>query len=204
MLDRLLTTSRTELLRDGEDGAFRELLHDYFAFAQNLEEARIKFAAHIGLSATQYMILIAIAHGSPEKPLGINQIAKRLHLSGAFVTIEVNKLVAEGLVDKKPHPTDGRRVQLFTTRTGIDRLGRLAAFQRPVNDALFDGLSAEEFRQLAGILARLADNGHPAIKLADHLESAMDGQLPFALRKDESARELAESEAGDSGGKKVR
>ena len=200
MHDRLLTTSRKELLRGGDDGTFRELLHDYFAFAQNLEAARIKFAAHIGLSATQYMILIAIAHGSPEKPLGINQIAKRLHLSGAFVTIEVNRLVAEDLVEKKPHPTDGRRVQLFATRNGIDRLVRLATFQRPVNDALFRNLSADEFGQLAHILARLADNGHAAIKLADHLESTMDGQLPFPLRKDEAASELTES---DPGGKTV-
>lgn len=203
MLDRLLTTSRTALLHDGEDGDFREFLHDYFAFAQNLEDARIKFASHIGLSATQYMILIAIAHGSPEKALGINQVAERLHLSGAFVTIEVSKLVAEGLVDKKPHPTDGRRVQLFATRIGIDRLVRLAAFQRPVNDALFDGLSTDEFKQLAGILARLADNGRAAIKLADHLESKAKGQCLFVLYEHELGAEFTESDAGDPGGQKA-
>jgi len=114
-----------------------------------------------------------VAHTPESEPVGINQIADRLHLSGAFVTIEVNKLVAEGLVDKRGHPDDGRRVQLFVTKEGVDRLTRLAAFQRPVNDALFGMLSREEFRVLSRLLGRLADNGDAAVKLASHLEATM-------------------------------
>ena len=177
---RLLTTSREQLLKNGEDKKFRELLHDFFAFAQSLEKARSKFATHIGLTATQYMILIAIAHSPPEKALGINQIAKRLRLSGAFVTIEVNKLVEDGLVKKKPHPSDGRRVQLFATRNGTERLASLAAFQRPVNDALFAELSRTDFDRLASIIARLAENGDAANNLADHLENIMGNNARFA------------------------
>jgi len=197
LLDRLLTISRKEFLSNGSDAAFRELLHGYFAFAQNLEEARIKFASHIGLSATQYMTLIAIAHSAPERPLGINQLARRLHLSGAFVTTEVNKLVAEGLVEKKLHPTDGRRVQLYATQAGVDRLVRLAAFQRPVNDALFGGLSRAEFEQFAKILARLADNGDAAIKLAEHLESIMEDQPHVASTTRKQRRSPAKAKRGN-------
>ncbi|MDX8464635.1 MarR family winged helix-turn-helix transcriptional regulator [Mesorhizobium sp. VK23B] len=167
----LLTASKPELLDGGEDRTLRTLLHDYFAFARNLEEARAKFASYIGLSPTQYMILILLAHSPQDEPLGINQIADRLHLSGAFVTIEVNKLVAEDLVHKSGHPTDGRRVQLVVTEEGLNRLKRLAAFQRPVNDALFGMLSHDEFGQLSRLLAKLAANGEKAVKLAGYIEA---------------------------------
>lgn len=174
MLDRLLTASKSELLdNEDDDRTLRALLHDYFAFARNLEESRAKFANYVGLSPTQYMILIAIAHAPKGEPTGISQIAAKLHLSGAFVTIEVNKLVSDGLVEKNSHPSDGRRVQLVVTRDGINRLMRLAAFQRPVNDTLFGMLSLEEFRFLSHLLARLAANGDSAVKLASHIEAKM-------------------------------
>jgi MarR family transcriptional regulator, organic hydroperoxide resistance regulator len=174
LLEGLLTASKPELLEGGSDRALRAVLHDYFAFARNLEESRTKFANYVGLSPTQYMILIAVAHAPQSEPVGISQIADKLHLSGAFVTIEVNKLVAGGLVDKGEHPSDGRRVQLFVTDEGVDRLTRLAAFQRPVNDALFGMLSREEFRLLSVLLTKLAANGDNAVKLASHLEASME------------------------------
>lgn len=174
LAEQLLTISKKALLRDGEDVAFRKLLLDFFAFAQKLDEARTRFASHIGLSAAQYMSLIAIAQGSKERPLGINELARRLHLSGAFVTVEVNKLVAEGLVEKRKHPTDRRRVQLFATPAGRDRLAHLAAFQRPVNDALFGTLSSTEFDRLSDVLSRLVENADAANRLAEHLEGVME------------------------------
>jgi DNA-binding MarR family transcriptional regulator len=174
VLDDLLTASKRELLDNGDDHTLRALLHDYFAFARNLEAARAKFAAYIGLSPTQYMILIAIAHAPEDEALGISQIADKLHLSGAFVTIEVNKLEADKLVRKAPHPSDGRRIQLAVTHEGVSRLRRLAAFQRPVNDALFGMLSRDEMRNLASLLAMLAANGRSAVKLADYIEATME------------------------------
>src|SRR5947209_18178390 len=96
--DALLTASRPELLDKNGDSTFRSLLYDYFAFGRSLEAARAKFASYVDLSPTQYLILIAIAHSSLDEPMGINQLATRLHLSGAFITNEVNKLVSDELI----------------------------------------------------------------------------------------------------------
>ena len=169
----LLTTSRPELLDDGGDQTFRELLYAYFAFGRSLDAARAKFAGYAGLSTTQYLILIAVMHSRQDEPLGINQLAERLYLSGAFVTIEVSKLVTDGLIEKTTHASDRRRVQLAVTPAGIERLTRLAAFQRPVNDALFGTLSRAEFKQLLHLLNRLAADGDQAIKLASHIERTL-------------------------------
>jgi DNA-binding MarR family transcriptional regulator len=145
------------------------MLYDFFAFGSTLETARAGFANFVGLSPTQYFSLIVIARS--ETPPGVNQVAARLHLSGPFVTLEINKLVKEGLVEKRPHPTDGRRVQLFVTPSGWDKLARLAKFQRPVNDALFETLSRKEFEQLKDMMRRLSEGGARALQLAKLYES---------------------------------
>lgn len=166
----LLTASKPELLDKDGDRIFRGLLYDYFAFSRGLDAARAKFARYADLSQTQYLILIAVVHSSQDEPMGINQIAERLYLSGAFITNEVNKLVSDGLMEKSAHPSDGRRVQLTVTERGLALLKRLATFQRPVNDALFDVLTREEFKLLSQLLGRLAANGDRAVKLAEHIE----------------------------------
>lgn len=170
----LLTASKPELLDKEGDRTLRGLLYDFFAFSRNLEAARAKFASYVDLSPSQYLIMIAITHFRSDGPMGINQLAERLHLSSTFITNEVNKLVTAGLIGKEAHPSDGRRVQLAVTALGIGRLKRLAAFQRPVNDALFGMLTRDEFRSLSLLLARLAANGDRALRLAQHVEATLE------------------------------
>lgn len=186
MLDALLTTSKPELLEENGDLAFRRLLYAYFAFGRSLETARTKFANYVDLSTTQYLILIAVANANQKEPMGINQVAERLYLSGPFVTIEVNNLVEDGLIEKSTHPSDKRRVQLSVTPAGLDRLKRLAAFQRPINDALFGTLTRDEFQTLSNLLERLVEHGDQAIKLAEHIEAAI--RLEKNNARPESAR----------------
>lgn len=163
-----LTVSRTELLENGSDGPFRDLLYSFFEFSNQLQIARERFAAFIGLSPTQYMILIAIARLAEEEA-GVAQIADRLYLSGAFVTAEINKLVALKLVKKAPHPTDGRRVVLKLSAEAEHRLIDLAVFQRPINDALFESLDKKGFDSLRATMARLAEDSNRALALSDYM-----------------------------------
>ena len=171
--DALLTASKPELLDKDGDRTLRGLLYDFFAFGRSLEAARARFAGYVGLSPTQYLIMIAIKNSTLDEPMGINQLAAQLRLSGAFITNEVNKLVSEGLIEKSPHPSDGRRVQLTATGQGFSLLTRLAAFQRPVNDALFGMLTRDEFRLLSQLLARLAANGDRAVMFAEYFEASI-------------------------------
>jgi len=171
--DALLTASKPELLDKDGDRTLRGLLYDFFAFGRSLEAARAKFASYADLSPTQYLIMIAIKNSTLDEPMGINQLAARLRLSGTFITNEVNKLVSGGLIEKSTHPSDGRRVQLTATGRGFSLLTRLAAFQRPVNDALFGMLTGDEFRLLSQLLARLAADGDRAVKFAEYFEASI-------------------------------
>lgn len=167
--DRRLTVAKPDLLDGGSDARFRDLLYDFFAFGSRLEDARVRFAGYIGLNPPQYLIMIAISRADPISEVGVAQVAERLHLSGAFVTIEVNKLVKAGLVGKRPHSSDKRRVNLSVTALGFEKLERLATLQRPVNDALFAALDRAEFDRLSDIMRRLARGATQAIHLADHI-----------------------------------
>jgi DNA-binding MarR family transcriptional regulator len=172
--DGPLTVSRTELMVDGRDDAFRDLLSNMFAFSQRLEEVRARFANFIGLSAAQYMILIVLDRLESKGHTGINQIASHLRYSGAFVTIEVNNLVKAGHIVKTQHPTDKRRVVLKVTAFGKDCLKKLAAFQTPVNDALFEPLDKEGFAVLRKLMNQLAANSSHALKIAEATEYQMN------------------------------
>ncbi|MES5484502.1 MarR family transcriptional regulator [Bradyrhizobium sp. INPA03-11B] len=173
MTEALLTASKPELLDKEGDRTLRGVLYDYFAFGRSLEACREIFANFVDLSTTQYLILIAIKNSTAEEPMGVNQVAERLYLSGAFVTNEINKLVSDGLLEKSPHPDDRRRVQLTLTQHGLGLLTRLAALQRPVNDALFGMLTRDEFKVLSQLLSRLASNADSAVKLAEHVKATL-------------------------------
>ncbi|WP_454918253.1 MarR family winged helix-turn-helix transcriptional regulator [Xanthobacter sediminis] len=165
-----LTVSRPALMVEGSDLAFRDLLHDMLAFAAVVEEVRDRLGGLIGLSGTQYTILTSIARLSDRAPnLGVNQVAEHLHLSGAFITLEVNKLVAAGLVTKAVNPDDRRRVVLAVTAEAERRLTELVRVQVPANDSLFEPLSAQEFKALRSIIAKLAGPGGRALQLITYL-----------------------------------
>lgn len=159
-----LTVSRPELLQDGDDYQFRQFVHDTLAFGARIQGIRDSLAEVIGLSGPQYTILIAVAHEQGDG-VGINYIAERLHLSSPFVTIEVKKLVAAKLVSKTTNPTDGRRVLLKVTDKGLRLLEELKTVQRPVNDALFEPLNAEDFGRMRRRMSELVGSADRALKL---------------------------------------
>lgn len=185
-----LTVTRAELLNDGSDLAFRQFVHDALAFASRLQAVRDGYARIIGLTGVQYTILIAIYHLQFEQDVGIKTVAEHLHLSGAFVTTETNKLVAEGLVEKFRDTHDRRRIVLRTTDAARERLARLAGTQSRINDIHFSALSRDDFLRLRQIMPALVSSTERALRLL----AALDGEqelaemLPGGHRRDTSRR----------------
>ncbi len=167
-----LTVSRPQLLIGGNDQAFRQFVHDTLAFATRIQAIRNALANVIGLSGTQYTILIAVDRDQHKKGVGINHIAEQLHFSPAFVTIEVNKLVTANLVIKKENPEDRRRVLLTTSPKAEKLLKNLTVVQRPVNDMLFEGLTSEDFGRLRVKMHGLVTSADRALQLFAFLSQA--------------------------------
>jgi DNA-binding MarR family transcriptional regulator len=159
-----LTVSRPALLVDGSDAELRTLLYDLVAYSHRLHACREAFALIAGLSPVQYEILM-IAGRSAGLPVG--EVAARLHRSGAFITIEANKLVERGIITKAADPEDGRRVLLQVTAAGAALIRRLSPYQVRVNDELFGQLDAKRFRELRLLVRQLLAAGNRAVTLLE-------------------------------------
>ena len=160
------TVSRRSLLAGGSDAEFRGLIHDLIAYGHRLDACRDAFAAIAGISGVQYEILMLVSRA---EGLSIGEVAARLHRSGAFITIEANKLAAAGILHKASDPADGRRVLLKTSAKSDALLERMAPYQRRVNDILFESLDAKRFRALRALAAQLVAGGDKAVSLLEHL-----------------------------------
>ncbi|MGD9923963.1 MAG: MarR family winged helix-turn-helix transcriptional regulator, partial [Pseudorhodoplanes sp.] len=161
-----LTISRPEMLVDGSDRQFRQLVHNLFGLLARHESVRAGHGARIGLVGIEYTVLISIRHLSAEEgDVSVNRVADHLHLSGAFVTTITNRLLKRGLIHKTTDPADRRRVRLEVSAKGSELLARLAPVQRRVNDLQFGCLTAKEFRCLLDITERLIESSERAVKL---------------------------------------
>ncbi|HEX2567196.1 MAG TPA: MarR family transcriptional regulator [Burkholderiales bacterium] len=161
-----LTVSRPALLADGSDTEFRGLIHDLIAYGHRLDACRDAFAAIVGVSGVQYEILMLVSRA---EGLSIGEVAARLHRSGAFITIEANKLVERGVLEKASDPADGRRVLLRNTAKSVELLRRLAPYQQRINDLLFESLDARRFRQLRSLARELLASGDRAVSMLEFL-----------------------------------
>jgi MarR family transcriptional regulator, organic hydroperoxide resistance regulator len=156
------TVSRAALLVDGSDAEFRGLIHDLIAYGHRLDAIRDTFAVIAGISGVQYEILMLVSRSAG---LSVGEVAVRLHRSGAFITIEANKLVLRGILQKGSDPGDGRKVILKVNENSIELLAHLAPYQRRINDMLFERLDARRFRQLRTLARDLVTSGDRALAL---------------------------------------
>lgn len=160
------------------------MVHDSLAFAARIEAIRDGYARLIGISGVQYTILIAVNHLQFDENVSVTRVAEHLHLSGAFITNETNKLARLGLLAKEPDPEDGRRLILRTTEEAQRRLGRLAEVQSEVNDEHFSPLAeGDNFDVYRDLVSRLVDSTDRALALLHGLTpraiaSGRMGDLP--------------------------
>ena len=171
-----LTVSRPELIVNGSDAEFRELVHNLFGFFALHERIRRGHGQVIGLAGIEYTVLIAIAHLASARGVNVKAVADHLHLSGAFITSTTKRLLALGLIHKTMDMTDRRRVTLTVSGKGRAALEKLAPRQRRVNDVEFGCLSREEFKALNKLMARMIKCSSRAVALQNYLSS---GGHPF-------------------------
>lgn len=160
------TVSRPELLdADGGDTTFRGMVYDLLTVGARMQEVRDRLAREMGVTGPQYAILMAIFHLQQDLDgPGVRAVARRLHVSGPFVTAQSRVLVKEGLVEKKPNPRDGRGVWLCLTGEGSRRIARTARTIQTANDEFFGSLDSVHFLVLSDIAARLEKSSGRAVR----------------------------------------
>lgn len=160
-----LTTTHEELLSpDGDrDSDFRAVVYMMNTVLSRLQVCREAFGQSIALTATQFVVLLGVAHRQLDTGVSITALAAHLSIASTHVTTEVGRLVDMGLLRKTPHATDKRSVLISLTPPGMARVDEVSPLVQRVNDHLFRGMSAAEFKVLGEGLARIARNSEFAM-----------------------------------------
>jgi DNA-binding MarR family transcriptional regulator len=167
-----ITTTRPELLDDGNDAHFRELVHDLIALGARHQEIRAGHASYIGLSASQYTVLIAAAHLERDGSVLIKEIADHLRVTPTYVSMETKALAKKGLLIKRRSEEDSRVTELVLTPEGRDALSRLSAVQTRVNDVQFGDITGDEFQELRRLVRAMISNSDRALALQAQMRAA--------------------------------
>ena len=151
-----LSVSRPDLLINGSDKEFRQMVQNLLAISSRMESLRTEIAKLVGVSGPQYSLLAATAHlGGGPAAVTITLLASVLHVSTTYVTAEVGKLVGVGLLQKAPNPKDGRSICISLTPKGRDAMRALLPALRPVNDTIFRNLDKAAFAVLRREIAAM-------------------------------------------------
>jgi DNA-binding MarR family transcriptional regulator len=153
-----LSVSKSDLLDNGADDRFREVIYALFVTATRFQDIREAFGREMNVSGAQYFVLMAIASHQAQGGIGIRALADYLHVAASHATVEVNKLVTRGLLAKQAHPEDGRRVVITLSPAGKQALEQLAPFRQQINDLLFDGFDREDLGEMVRIFDRFVNN----------------------------------------------
>lgn len=188
------STSLGVFVNNGSDRDLRRLIYSLYSLSMLMGRNRDYFARYTGVSSAQFIMVTVIAESDAST---VGFIAERLAVSSQFVTMEVNKLIARGIVAKRTNEADRRSAFLTLTQKGYAVLEELGPVRIGVNDQTFRSLDRVKFQQLQEILDTLiADAGAAAHRL-----DAPD----MRGRTAPSAVESAETPTSEAGlGKKPR
>jgi DNA-binding MarR family transcriptional regulator len=99
-------------------GSWRAFLHAHARLTRRLDEELQ--AAH-GLSLAEYDALFQLAT-APAGRVRMSILAERVLLSRSGITRLVDRLVADGMVERTACPTDARGAEAAITQAGLERL----------------------------------------------------------------------------------
>jgi DNA-binding MarR family transcriptional regulator len=125
------------------------LLHAAYA-AEAEVEAKL---AGIGLSMAKLQALKALSAAGESLPL--SQLAERLACVKSNITQLVDRLEADGFVERQADPNDRRARLAALTAPGRRVCQEGVALQQEAERALLGGLSAAESQQLVALLAKV-------------------------------------------------
>jgi DNA-binding MarR family transcriptional regulator len=103
--------------------AFRQQLRRYIHFSEQAARAA-------GLEPRQYQLLLMLRGLAPGGAASVSDIAEWLQVRHHSAVGLVDRMVRRGMVERRPHPFDGRRVLVALTPEGRAALARLAMLHR--------------------------------------------------------------------------
>ena len=109
----------------------------------------------LGILPSQHILLMHLSREGRVPSQA--QIAQKLHVSPARVTLVMKSLDAEGYIERASG-ADGRRNEIAITEKGKAMVERSWAFFKQLDEACYAGFSPEELERFSGYLERVLGN----------------------------------------------
>jgi DNA-binding MarR family transcriptional regulator len=109
----------------------------------------------LGLTQAQWRALVHLSRNE-----GLNQVglAELLEVQPITAARLIDKLVAGGLVERRPDPNDRRAQRLFLTEQAAPMLDQIWEIADEIYEIVLAGLAPQERETLATLLARMRAN----------------------------------------------
>ncbi len=114
----------------------------------------VRLLAH-GLYAGQDQIMLALSTEDGQTP---GQLAGRLGVRPPTITKTINRLQAQGFMEKRASEADARQAHIFLTDAGREVMRSIEKSVRKTEKQALKGLDKKEQKQLARLLARIEHN----------------------------------------------
>lgn len=157
------TVTLAPMLKSSGDVAFREALYLMALAFGRLHTCREAFGRALGLTASQFIVLIGAAYQQGSDGVSIRQLAEHTQLASTHVTTEVGRLIGKGLLTKQASTRDRRSVLVRLSAKGEDAIVAVNPLLRRINDQLFAGVTREDFAVVSRFLERFALNSEYAL-----------------------------------------
>lgn len=128
-----------------------------FRLAQAQHPATRLFEAAVGkplaLRKVEFSLLMLLRANGPLTP---KRLAQALWLSAPALTAVLDRLQSRGLLQRRPHPEDGRSQQVVLSAAGAALADQAGAAAADMEATLHERLSAAERAMLLELLGKLA------------------------------------------------
>lgn len=138
------TITRKDFFENGSDDVFRDALYRMIQVLSRLVVCREAFGRQIGLTGTQYTILMGVAFRQKENGITIAALASYIGLAPTHVTTEVGRLIRKNLLVKRPNRSDHRSVLISLSPEGERTITYVAQTVRQINDLLFQNIDRKK------------------------------------------------------------
>lgn len=109
----------------------------------------------LGLYAGQDQIMLALASEDGQTP---SQLAAKLGVRPPTITKTINRLMAQGFLEKRASDQDARQAHVFLTETGQEAIRAIEKSVRRTEKQALRGLDKKEQKALAKLLRRVETN----------------------------------------------
>jgi MarR family transcriptional regulator, organic hydroperoxide resistance regulator len=158
-----VTISNRQLLLDGSDNNFRQVIYLFVKVLGRLMTCRDAFGRRIDLTGSQFAVLMGVAYSQGSRGVTLKELSRHVHLASTHVTTAVGRLTTLGLLDKRSGEDDRRNVLVSLTADGVEAVKRVTPLVRKINDLLFSEISASELLAAQATFARISTNSEAAL-----------------------------------------